>query len=376
MAVLEPQEVDKHSATRALTVANDSSLTRFDEILRAQQVKPGTRSTYLWQLVRLKRQLPNPETPLAEISEDLLLPAMARVADKAQANGFQTFAISVRRFYKTMGRKDLVEKIRVPRRPSHLPQVLTQAEIKRLLDAAGNLRDKLMIELLWESGCRIGELTSLKMKDVQFDQYSGILHVSGKTGERRIRVFACKPDLLEYLNHHPFKNNPNEYLLLSSLGHGGYHHRLTDAGIREILAKLSRRVLNRRVHPHLLRHTRATELSKYMTDRELKIFGGWKRTQMLEVYSHLSGKDMDDKLLALHGIKVREDEQLSTLSVKVCSNPECKAENSPMAIYCQKCSQPLVANSVETVLGDPAFIEKLVQNPQFIDALKKVLKIS
>ena len=281
-AVLEPAEVDRHAVDSALVAARDPSLAKFDSILRAQQAKPGTRSTYLWQLVRLKRSLDDPKRTLSELTEAELLTAMAKVADKALANGYQTFAISVRRFYSSLGREDLVKKIRIPRRPSKLPEILSEKEVKLLIEKApgpeGSLRNRLIVELLWETGCRVGELCALRIKDVQFDQYSGIIHLSGKAGERRVRVFASKPDLIDHLNKHPFKNNPQEFLFLSSLGHAGHFHRLTDGGVRVLLATLSRQALNRRIHPHQLRHIRATELSRYLTDRELKIFGGWKRT--------------------------------------------------------------------------------------------------
>ena len=59
MAVLEPVEVDKRSADRALALCNDKSLFKFDQLLRVQQVKQGTRSTYYWQLLRLNIIYPN-----------------------------------------------------------------------------------------------------------------------------------------------------------------------------------------------------------------------------------------------------------------------------------------------------------------------------
>jgi hypothetical protein len=97
---------------------------------------------------------------------------------------------------------------------------------------------------------------------------------------------------------------------------------------------------------------------------------------MLEVYSHLSGKDVDDKMLALHGFKVNQDDVNETLAVKICRQSDCKAENSPMAIYCQKCGQPLANGSTEDLLKDPKFIAGLTQNREFIDALKKALESS
>jgi len=379
MSVLESPDLDKRHAEQSLQfLANDKSVQKFDQILRADQVTAGTRKTYLFQLARIRKLLPNVDCDLGALSEDDLLRVLATIADTSKGTGFLITARTMKRFYRSLDRPELAAKIHVPAKKSRLPEILSEKELKAILDAAGahdgSLRNRLVIELLWETGCRVGELCNLKIKDVQFDQYSAIVHLDGKTGMRRVRAFTCRPDLLEYLNNHPFKNNANEYFFLSSEGHGGNFHRLTGSGVRQLVATLSQRVLKRRIHPHTLRHTRATELSKSMTDRELKIFGGWKRTSMLEVYSHLSGRDVDEKLLALHGIKVKDSTQDSVLSVRICRNGDCRAENSPMAVYCQKCGEPLVVDATEAILRDPKFIESLTKNREFIEALKSALK--
>jgi site-specific recombinase XerD/ribosomal protein L40E len=380
MSVLESPDLDKRHAEQSLEfLANDKSVQKFNQILRADQVTVGTRKTYLFQLSRIRKLLPDDLTcDLGELPEDEVTKVLAKIADISKGTGFLITARTMKRFYRSLGRPELAAKIRVPSKKSRLPDILSEKELKALLDAAGahdgSLRNRLVIELLWETGCRVGELCHLKIKDVQFDQHSAIIYLDGKTGQRRLRAFTCRPDLLEYINNHPFKNNPNEYFFLSSEGHGGNFHQLTGSGVRQLVATLSQRVLKRRIHPHTLRHTRATELSKYMTDRELKIFGGWKRTSMLEVYSHLSGRDVDEKLLALHGIKVKDSTQDSSVSVRICRNGDCGAENSPMSVYCQKCGEPLVADATEAILRDPKFIESLTRNREFIEALKSALK--
>ena len=77
---------------------------------------------------------------------------------------------------------------------------------------------------------------------------------------------------------------------------------------------------------------------------------------MLEVYSHLSGKDVDDKILALHGIRLKPEDQEPTPSVRVCSKEGCGAENTS-----------------EAILKDPSFIQGLVKNKEFLEALRKAL---
>jgi site-specific recombinase XerC len=62
--------------------------------------------------------------------------------------------------------------------------------------------------------------------------------------------------------------------------------------------------ISKRIYPHLLRHTRTTELARFLTDREMCVyFGWWKNSRMPGYYSHLSFKDLDAKILELNGIR-------------------------------------------------------------------------
>jgi len=55
--------------------------------------------------------------------------------------------------------------------------------------------------------------------------------------------------------------------------------------------------INKRVHPHLLRHTRATHLAKVLTEDQMRVYFGWSRTNHIPArYVHLSGKDVDEAL--------------------------------------------------------------------------------
>lgn len=75
--------------------------------------------------------------------------------------------------------------------------LLTEQDIKKLIDSADNPRDKSLVAVLYDSGCRIGEILTLKLKHVSFDKYGAILHVNGKTGKRRVRIIASVPYLME-----------------------------------------------------------------------------------------------------------------------------------------------------------------------------------
>jgi len=70
----------------------------------------------------------------------------------------------------------------------------------------------------------------------------------------------------------------------------------------KILKEIAKKVgVQKRIYPHLFRHTAATRDSRYLSDRELILKYGWAGdSSMLGVYAHLSGADLDDKLLAAY----------------------------------------------------------------------------
>ena len=94
----------------------DKSIRKFDQVLRAEQVAPRTRLVYFQQIHRLKRHLPiEVTTDLDELPVDLLLDSLGKIADKAKGTGYILTAATLKHFYKSIGRKDIAEKIPKPR---------------------------------------------------------------------------------------------------------------------------------------------------------------------------------------------------------------------------------------------------------------------
>ncbi|MGC8993727.1 MAG: tyrosine-type recombinase/integrase, partial [Candidatus Aenigmatarchaeota archaeon] len=229
-----------------------------------------------------------------------------------------------------------------------LPQVLTMEEINKMIEVCDNLRDKALISVLYESGCRASEILDLKIKDLEFDEYGGVLIVRGKTGSRRIRLISSIPALKEWLNVHPRKNDPNASLFCS-LAKNNKGSPLDVCGLHFIVKEIAKKAgINKRVYPHLFRHTRATHLAKYLTEQELKIYFGWaKGSDMPGVYVHLSGRDVENKILQISGVKPKESESLPTLPTIKCYR--CGEENSSGNKFCWKCGAPLQQKTIEKI---------------------------
>lgn len=234
-----------------------------------------------------------------------------------------------------------VKKIKVTKpKDSLLPEYLiSEEEFNKLMNATDDLQTKVLIGVLYESGCRVGEILSLKIQNVSFNNYGARITVKGKTGQRVIPIIWFANLLRQFIESHPFKDNPEAPLFFYKNEKGKLVPMKYDV-FRMRLIRLCRKVgINKRIHPHLFRHTRLTELAKQLPEQVLKQIAGWvPDSTMAKTYIHLSGKDVEESLLAkAYGIKVGGEEEKERF--KVC--PKCGEINPYFAKICQRCRTPL-----------------------------------
>ena len=281
---------------------------------------------------------------LASCTADELRGAVKRFGSLARSSHL-LYATLIRMVLRFLGRADLLSFVELPRAEDRAGKiqnmVVCREDVEKLIRGANNPQDRLLIELLYESGARIGEIYNLRIKDLQFDEHGAILWFKGKSGARRRRVYGCVPELRLQVNNHPERDRP-EARFFHYGRNGGSDFKLFT--LQKRVRLLGQRVLKRSIHPHCFRHTRATEDSRLFTDREMMMLFGWKTPNMISVYSHLSLRDVEEKDLILHGLKPRGEALKPIAQVQKCFN--CKEENAPVAIYCRGCGQPL-AESVE-----------------------------
>jgi integrase len=86
---------------------------------------------------------------------------------------------------------------------------LTEEEVKRMVEVSTHPRDRALIITLYESGCRVGELLSIQIKHVSFENPVTRIIVSGKKGMRRIPLIDSTSYLAEWINSHPLRKNRN-----------------------------------------------------------------------------------------------------------------------------------------------------------------------
>lgn len=197
------------------------------------------------------------------------------------------YKLAFRKYLAYCGKDDLAALVRLPKVHGYkLPEELLSSEDLLALMAEGrSAHDRAFLECLYESGARIGELLSLQRKHVRMDSQGAILIVDGKTGMRRVRLLESAPTLDEWIACRSLKPEdaifPNTYR--------AYTKRLRTLAIRAGIEK--------RVYPHLFRHSRATFLACYLTEAQLCSYMGWTiGSAMPRIYVHLAGADLDAAL--------------------------------------------------------------------------------
>ncbi len=329
--------------------------------------------------------------PFREATKDDLIMLIGDLESKTNYSEYtkHDYKIVLKMFYKWLKGNDktfppeidwLVPKIK--NESSKLPEdLLTEDEVLRLANAANHPRDKAIILVLYETGCRIGELLTLQMKNIQFDQYGAILRVTGKTGDRRVRIISSAPTLASWINIYDKAKDPNAPLWVPRTSNGKVRkdgikfldHRSVYSILRSIAVKAE---IKKHVHPHLFRHSRATALASKLTESQMKeIFGWTKGSDMPATYVHLSGRDVDNALLKLHGLVKVDDGSDDKMKVRDCQR--CKEHNSPIAKFCIKCGLPLDENflaKVEKEIQKGNDIQNLLwQNEEYREFTMKLL---
>lgn len=263
------------------------------------------------------------------------------------------YKVILKKFYKSLGgtgefpEQGKWIKPNYKKNNHRLPEeLLTEEDVGKLVEAAQHPRDKAFILVLCESGCRIGELLNLRIKNLMFDANGAALLVNGKTGQRRVRIIASAPLLSTWLNNHPFRNNLESPLWVA-VGTKNHHEPLEHGAVVAQLKKIARRAgINRKVNPHAFRHARATFLPNNLTEAQMKeemkmkeYFGWVQSSGMASVYVHLSGRDVDNAILKLHGLTNEARKENESLKVKNCAR--CMERNSPISKFCARCGSPL-----------------------------------
>lgn len=199
---------------------------------------------------------------------------------------------AVKHFFKTMD-LPVPKNLTPPRRSRKMPNYLTEREMSILMESAGDdLKTRTILSILANTGIRVGELCNIRVSDLDLDE--GIIRIrSGKGDKDRIVVMpASTAELLRgYLKLRNLQNSSAPYLILSRTG-----KKYDTSSIERMVRRVaSRSGIQKRVTPHVLRHTFATAILRNGGDiRFIQQLLGHASLNTTQIYTHVDDNTLKE----------------------------------------------------------------------------------
>ncbi|MGB2869016.1 MAG: tyrosine-type recombinase/integrase [Bacteroidota bacterium] len=359
-----------------LTAKNQALVRKFAEDCYSDGISHGRVQKYLFHLINVGR-LKQKDFDVMDVDDVKGIVRQIELNPNYKENTKRDYRIAIKKFYKWLGNGTPLPcaswiKTGAKHSKNILPEeLLTESDVRDMVNASDNPRDKAFVFVLYESGCRIGELMNVKLKNVVFDKYGAQLIVNGKTGSRRIRIIYSTDYLRYWIENHPNRSDLEAHLWVNlSNAHRGEPQQY--AVMHKRLHAIARKAgVRKKVNFHNFRHSRATYLADKLTEAQLCEIFGWKLgSKMPATYVHLSGRNVDDALLRIHGLKEKGEEERI-----VC--PRCSSDNDRISRYCAKCGLPFgigFALKAEQERGrNDELMSRLMQDQGVMEAISKAI---
>ena len=204
---------------------------------------------------------------------------------------------ALRGFYKYMANENIIKSnifslVNGPKKDKKLPRYFEYNELEELFNACDistslGQRDLLILEMLYATGVRVGELVNIKVNDINRSERK--ILILGKGNKERIVEYGdyCEEILELYLKegYIDLNKESSEYLILNK--NGGV---LTERGVRYLLDKIIKNTsINKNISPHMIRHSFATHLLNEGCDLlTVQKLLGHESISATQVYTHVS----------------------------------------------------------------------------------------
>ena len=237
-------------------ISNQEYLKMFIE---AKQIEGCSARTLQYYQVTIEHLLKNIDTVIRKITTDEI---RTYLAEYQQRNNCSKVTVdNVRRnissFFSWLEEEDYI--LKSPMRRIHkiktkqpVKAIISDEMIERLRDNCRCSRDLAMIDLLYSTGIRVGELVGLNISDIDFEERECVVYGKGDK-ERRVYFDAkAKLHLQNYINSRT-DTNPALFVTLDSP-----YERLKISGVEIRVRELGRKIKKEKIHPHKFRRTMAT----------------------------------------------------------------------------------------------------------------------
>ncbi|MDD5928018.1 MAG: tyrosine-type recombinase/integrase [Firmicutes bacterium] len=225
----------------------------------AKSIEGCSARTIKYYNSTIEHMLSKIQTPIRKITTEIMREYL--VDYQKQRNCSKTTVDNIRRnissFFSWLEEEDYI--LKSPMRRIHkiktksvIKEVISDEEVEKLRDNCSTLRDLAIIDLLYSTGIRVGELVRLNIADIDFESRECI--VFGKGDKERRVYFDAKTKI--HLKKYIDSREDNNIALFVSLN--APYNRLKISGVEIRLRQLGRRLNLKAIHPHKFRRTMAT----------------------------------------------------------------------------------------------------------------------
>jgi integrase/recombinase XerD len=229
-------------------------------------------------------------------------------------------------------------------------------------------RNKAILALMWDLDARPHEITLLRIKHVRLkERYGeGEIPYEAKTGTGPILLTTSFPYVRDWLNEHPFKNEPTARLICNQLNGGALKPKSIWNMMKQLEKRIKRLLENGEINdknerekleyllktkkwnPYCIRHSAITSDSDYLPEYALKKKVRWSMNskQGTRYIKRRMGDELKTKILQRNGI-MQETEMKAKPIVSNC--PKCELVNAIENKYCSKCSYPLKPEAYDEI---------------------------
>ena len=243
-----------------LSPVNARELQRMKEVLQMKAYSPSTIKTYMIEFAQLLYILK--DVPVDSLGYDRLRAYILYCINTLKISESQLHSrLNAIKFYfeQVLHKPGFFAEIPRPKKPSTLPKVLSQKEVKRIFDAVRNRKHLLMLQLCYGMGLRVSEVVNLKLSDID----SGRMQVLIEAGKgKKDRYVPLPSAVLDLLREYYKAYHPKTYLFEGQYG-GRYSVRSVQAVFKNAMKAAK---VNKPIGIHGLRHSYATHLLEYGTD--------------------------------------------------------------------------------------------------------------
>lgn len=275
------------------------SINEFSSYLKSLRFSPNTIISYTEALKCFFRYVGNKPVREIEIS-DIQDFNEGHILKNKLSTSYQNQVINaVKKFYERHTQlKFLIQDLERPKSASRLPVVLSLVEVEKLLNSIQNLKHRTMLTLIYSCGLRVGELISLRIRDIDSDRM--VIHIHHSKGAKD-RVVPLAPSALDLLRHYYKAYKPKEFLFN---GESSLSYSVTS--LRAIFrAAIKRTNITKNCTLHTLRHSYATHLLESGVNlRYIQELLGHRSSKTTEIYTHVSSDDCRKVISPLEKINI------------------------------------------------------------------------